>query len=331
MNLPIEDRAAPQIELRVHGDFVEWLARSRGALAVTTYNSGKLAIFSAPAGELTSAIWRLARPMGVAFDAGRLAVATQEHVWMFVAHPDSPSEFALQHRYATGWVDAHDVAFGAKGLYFVNTRFNCIARPSERVNFVRTWQPPFVERTVRRDACHLNGLGMRHGRPAMATAFCAAGVAGAWRVGDRFTSGVVLDVPRNRIVATGLCTPHSPRWHGGQWWFCNSGEGALATIDPESGACETVAALPGFTRGLCFAAGRAIVGLSHIRRRHVLDAPPVRARFPRLRSGLALVEPATGREMGRLEFVCGGREVYDVAFMPEVASVELDFCGLDSV
>ena len=38
-----------------------------------------------------------------------------------------------------------------------------------------------------------------------------------------------------------------------------------------------------------------------------------------MRSGVWLVDPTTGRETGALEFTRGGREVYDVAFMPEAA------------
>jgi hypothetical protein len=72
---------------------------------------------------------------------------------------------------------------------------------------------------------------------------------------------------------------------------------------------------------MTFAAGRAIVGLSRIRKRHILDAPPVRERFSRMRAGLWLVDPATGRTTGSLEFVRGGREVYDLAFLPGVEQV----------
>lgn len=331
MPLPANDQAPPRIELRPSGDFVEWLAASQGALAVTTYNSGKLAFITAPAGELIATISRLPRPMGVAFDAGRLAVSTQEQLWLFAADANRPGSLSPEKRYEIGRLDAHDVAFGDRGLFFVNTRFNCIARPSERVNFIRHWQPPFVDRTVRRDACHLNGLGMRDGRPTIVTAFSAAGHAGAWRAADRFSSGVLVDVRRNQIVAWGLCMPHSPRWHDGRWWFCNSGEGSLNTVDDKSGAIRTVTSLPGFTRGLCFAHGRAVVGLSRIRRRHVLDSPRLGERFPRSHSGLSLVDPGDGRETGRLEFVLGGREVYDAAFLPGWQAVDIRLDSPDSV
>jgi uncharacterized protein (TIGR03032 family) len=309
--------AAKAIELRARGDIVDWLAATGGTLAVTTYNSGKLAFFSAAAGELAASFWSFPRPMGMAGQGDRLALASRDHVWVFQVNGGRLDVDAV---YATGRLDAHDLAFDRRGLLLANTRFNCVARPSERVHFLRSWQPPFVTAAVRTDCCHLNGIGVRDGRLALATAFCDRDSPKAWRQGDRYESGVVIDVRENRVAVRGLCMPHSPRWHNGQWWFCDSGRGTVGTVDLKHGAHTPIAALPGFTRGMTFAAGRAVVGLSRIRRRHILDAPPVRERFSRMRSGVWLIDPNTGRETGALEFVRGGREVFDVAFLPALGA-----------
>jgi uncharacterized protein (TIGR03032 family) len=318
---------APHIELRVRGDFVAWLAAAGGTLAVTTYNSGKLAMFAAPAGRLEMRIWKLARPMGLAYDQGRLAVATRDEIreWRWAGRSEATSlqSFAPAAIHVTGRLDAHELAYDAGGLCFANTRFNCIARPSDRARFRRAWTPWFFRERVSRDACHLNGLGLRGGRVQLATAFCLGCAAGDWRKVNRLVTGVVLDVRRNRCVRSGLCMPHSPRWDGRNWWLCNSGEGQLCRLNPRTSEIRIVAELPGFTRGLCFAAGRAVVGLSRIRKEHILDAPPVRERFTRLRSGVWLVDPASGRSTGALEFVRGGREVFDVAFLPVSPRPEL--------
>lgn len=323
--------AAAPIALRPRGDFVAWLAASGGSLAATTYNSGKLALFAAPSGELIVSFWRFPRPMGLAFVAGNLALATRDYLWQFgTEHVDATSTGNLSSQclrpaavWSIGRLDAHDVAFDRRGILFVNTRFNCVARPSDRVNFKRMWRPGFMAPTlpsVAGDCCHLNGIGVRDGRLIAATAFCDRAEPAAWRDGDRFQSGVLIDVLQNRVAARGLALPHSPRWHGRDWWLCDSGRGTLARFDQSTERCEPIVALPGFTRGLTFAAERAIVGLSRIRQRHILDAPPVRERWPRLRSGLSLVDPQRGVETGSLEFVRGGREVYDVAFLPGIGS-----------
>lgn len=318
------DATSPRIELQAHGDFVAWLARAGGTLAVTTYNAGKLALFSAPGGVLQARIMRLPRPMGLAFDGEHFAVAVRERIVGWRRRAAGSEHFVVDAVHATGRLDVHEMAYDARGLCFANTRYNCLARPSERVRFRRMWSPPFMPEIVPRDCCHLNGVGVRDGRVAMLTAFCAGSEPGAWRAGDRFSSGIVLEAPEGRVVTSGLCMPHSPRWYEGRWWLCNSGAGALCTFDPRSGEVHEAAALPGFARGLCFAAGRAIVGLSHIRPEHILDAPPVRQRFDHLRSGVWLVDVQTGANTGALEFVRGGREVFDAAFLPGMTAVDLD-------
>ncbi|MCC6493059.1 MAG: DUF4915 domain-containing protein [Pirellulales bacterium] len=359
---------AEPIELRPYGDFIDWLAAAQGALAASTYNSGKVAFFSACDGALRATFWKLPRPMGLAVMGDCLAIALQQYICLYrlgaVSDPppskggaregiepassNCPSQQAalpqssvdepqplrsysesfepqLLRCYPTGRLDAHDLALDRRGLLFANTRFNCIARPSQRVRFVRAWQPWFIAQPSPRDACHLNGVGVRDGRLAMATAFCPSDAPAAWRDGNRFTSGVLIDVRRGRLALDGLCMPHSPRWHDGCWWFCNSGEGILCSLNPGARRQRAIASLPGFTRGLAFAGGRAAVGLSRIRRRHILDAPPVRARWSRLQAGVALVDPATGAHTGGLEFVRGGREVYEVAFVerPQLSQPKL--------
>jgi uncharacterized protein (TIGR03032 family) len=322
--------AARPIELRPRGDFIEWLAATGGTLAVTTYNSGKLALLSAPTGELVASYWSFPRPMGLAVVGRRLALASRDHFWQFeigqrdqTADANLPLQITPSVVHATGRLDGHDVAFDRRGVLFANTRFNCVARPSERVHFIRVWRPSFMRDsppTLATDCCHLNGIGVRAGRLEMATAFCEESKPAAWRSMDRFQSGVLIDVPHNRVVARGLSLPHSPRWHARRWWLCDSGRGALATFDASRGVCEPVVELPGLTRGLTFVGDRAVVGLSRIRKRHILDAPPVRDRWARLRSGLSLVNHRRAVETGSLEFVRGGREVYDVAFIAGVTS-----------
>ncbi|HYO26368.1 MAG TPA: DUF4915 domain-containing protein, partial [Lacipirellulaceae bacterium] len=260
------------LELRVHGDFVAWLAATAGCLAATTYNAGKLALIAAPQGALVVQVVRLQRPMGVAYSAGMLAVALRCKIcqWSGAApgpgrSTSAPTLLAPAASHETGRLDVHDLAFDAEGLVFANTRFNCVARPSPRAKFRRHWTPPFMEpsRSLPRDCCHLNGIGVRDGRVELATTFGLDWQPGSWRREDRWTSGALLATRSGDVVARGLCMPHSPRWDGARWWLCNSGQGTLATLDPAARQFRDVATLPGFTRGLAFAAGRAGVGLSH--------------------------------------------------------------------
>lgn len=320
--LAVGTRPRQKLRCRASGNFTEWLACSGGSIAVTTYTSGKLVLVSAAANRLRFRTHHFPRPMGLAFTDRQLAIAVQERILVF-HQPHAAAPLTLQEQYHTGKLDTHDLAFGRRGLYFVNTRWNCLARATTRCRFIRSWQPPFIPEMVRRDLCHLNGLGMRHGQPAMATAFCATSHAGGWREANRFTSGVLVDVFTNRVVADGLCMPHSPRWHKGQWWLCNSGHGTLERFNPQLGATEEVCSLPGFTRGLCLVEDHALVGLSKIRPEHILDAPPVHSRHPQTSAGVALVDLSSGRQTGLLEFTQGGNEVYEVLFLPQLKQPDL--------
>ena len=319
--LPAKPKSA--LRCRAGGELATWLTHSGGSLAITTYTAGKVVFVSSIEGHLRFLTRKFPRPMGMAICGNQIALAARRQLLLFQRHLTHTAVFKLRRKYDTGKVDAHDVAFGSRGVYFMNTNFNAIARVSSKKRFIHCWQPWFINGVTRGDRCHLNGLGMRDNLPALATAFCATGHPGGWREQNRFTAGVVIDVQQNRIVAEGLCMPHSPRWYDGRWWLCNSGHGTLSTVSLQTGQCDEVCALPGFTRGLCLVDNHALVGLSKIRHEHVLDAPPVRTRQQDIVAGVALVDLQTGRMTGKLEFVNGGSEVYEVLFLPGIQQPSL--------
>lgn len=319
--VPMLERAEP-VEWEARGDFVEWLADCGATLAVTTYNAGKLILLEATAPEgLRQSCWKLPRPMGLAVDGMALAIAVREQiVWCAPCFAADDAEGSLVRAdwkqvaaRTVGRLDVHDLAVGRRGLHFMATKFNCLARPSDRVQFTIVWRPPFMTEVVPRDCCHLNGLGMDDGRPALVTAFCESPLAKGWRSENRFRSGVAMELPSGRVVARGLNMPHSPRRYADRWWLANSGEGTLCQLEEGRLEATVVAAAPGFTRGLTFAADRAVVGRSRIRNRHILDAPPVRQRWGALQAGVSLIDVQAGRETGGIDFLRGGREVYETA------------------
>lgn len=313
---PTKSSSRSGLRCRTHGKFTEWLANSGGSLAITTYTSGKLVLVTTDEGRLCYRTLKFARPMGIAYRKERLALAVQKRILLF--QKNGKGKFTLKREYETDRVDAHDIAFGRRGIYFANTRYNCIARAVPEKRFLRNWKPPFVPDNTQRDHCHLNGLGLLEGRPAMATAFCATDKKGGWREDDRFTKGILINIPENQIVAEGLCMPHSPRWYRDRWWLCDSGHGTLSVFDEASQQCLPVCKLPGFTRGLCFVKNHALVGLSKIREKHILETPLTRDHHTNLMAGVAVVDIASREQVGMLEFVRGGREVFDVVFLPKI-------------
>ena len=218
----------------------------------------------------------------------------------------------------TGALDAHDVGVMADGTpIFVNTRFNCLARPSTHHAFAEIWRPDFISATVDEDRCHLNGLAMRDGAPGFVSAVSKSDTIDGWR-DRRADGGILIDVASNQIVCTGLSMPHSPRWHDGKLWVLNSGSGELGFVDMDKAKFEPVAFCPGFVRGLAFHGTLAFVGLSKPRYQR-FEGLALDARLAEKDSepwcGIQVIDCATGRcvDWFRLDGEIG--EIYDVALL----------------
>ena len=89
--------------------------------------------------------------------------------------------------------------------------------------------------------------------------------------------------------------PHSPRWYGDKLWVLESGEGSLGFVDLDTGKVETVAELPGFTRGLDFAGPLAFVGLSQVRETATFSGIPITERLEERCCGVWVVDIAAGQ------------------------------------
>ncbi|HEX8199474.1 MAG TPA: TIGR03032 family protein [Isosphaeraceae bacterium] len=336
MDQPAPAPAAPHpgaraevIRCDVSGAFPQWIGQAGGSVAITTYQAGKVALIGWDGQQVTALFRDFEKPMGLAVAGSRLLLATRHQVLLFADAPALAREF-LQGQpgrydalylprvaYLTGDLNVHEVAFGAEGLWLVNTRFSCLAAPSAEYCFVPRWRPPFVSAVAPEDRCHLNGLAMAEGRPRFVTALAPSDEVGGWRP-VKADGGVVIDVPADEVVLRGLCMPHSPRLHDGALWVLNSGAGELWRVELGSFRREVVCALPGYLRGLCFVGPFALIGLSQIRERHIFGGLPVQARHPRLRCRVAVIDTRTGAEVGGLDFTAGCTELFDVQFLPGV-------------
>lgn len=110
--------------------------------------------------------------------------------------------------------------------------------------------------------------------------------------------------------------PHSPRVHRGRLWVLDSGTGRVLVVDPKSGKTETVAKLPGYTRGLTFCDRYAFVGLSKIRETSTFGGVPIAERLDELKCGVWVLEIDTGKVAAFLEFDRGVEEIFDVQVLP---------------
>jgi uncharacterized protein (TIGR03032 family) len=318
---------AVQIHCDASEAFRDWIARSGGSVAMTTYQAGKVAIVGWDGRQTTLLMREFDKPLGMAVRDNRIVLATRNDVWFFanarlLAHDyleNQPGRYDALYlpraTYHTGDLHTHDVAWAADGVVLVNTRFSCLARLSDDHNFVPLWKPRFVSDLVPEDRCHLNGLAVVDGRPKYVTALGTTDAPGAWRE-KKATGGVVIDVETDEIIVDGLAMPHSPRWHDGRLWVLNSGTGELLVIDPNDRTTEVVCRLPGYVRGLTFVGRHALVGMCRIREKHIFGGLPIQERCSRLRCGVVVVDLASGAEAGTFEFTSGCEELFDVHFLP---------------
>lgn len=330
--VPLSDQALAS----VHTDnFPDLLRHFHSSLAISTYQAGKLVLLRADGDAINTHFRTFNRPMGMATDRGRLAVGSSIEITEFHNMPevapklqDPPRHDAVylaRRAHITGSIDIHEMAWDDDGeLWFVNTLFSCLCTLDNRSSFVPRWRPSFVSHYAPEDRCHLNGLGMRDGKPRYVTCLGEANTIGGWRKNKR-NGGLLIDLEGERVLCRGLSMPHSPRWYDHRLWVLESGRGALVRVDPETGERTDVARVPGFARGMDFLGPLAFIGLSQLRASNPFtDIPLTDDNSDRL-SGVWAVNIETGNTVAFLKFTGGVEEIFAVqtlqgALYPEILS-----------
>jgi uncharacterized protein (TIGR03032 family) len=322
--------------------FAPLLKRLGISLLVTTYQANKLLVIREQQDGLSILVRSFERPMGLAVDPRRIALGTRDQIWTFRNAPDIAPQvepagahdacFIPRSSHVTGDIGIHEVAWAGEKLdelWLVNTRFSCLCTLDENYSFVPRWRPPFITEMASEDRCHLNGLAIVDHQPRYATALGQTDTRGGWRT-NKSSGGVVMSVPDGRVVATGLCMPHSPRWHDNALWVLESGTGRLERIDPASGVRHVLTdGLPGFARGLAIFGPYAFIGLSKIRSTSAMDGVPLAQRRDELKCGVAVVDLRTGHVIALVDFQTAVEEVFDVQVLagnrfPEVLGFQKD-------
>lgn len=306
----------------------EILRQTSSSFLISTYQAGKLVIVRSDKKNFNTHFLSFRTPMGVAADHEKIALGSGSTIWMMRNVPAAAHKVEMDgHHDAcylprdihfTGEIDVHEMAWSGEELWFVNTRFSCLCTMNNRNSFIPRWRPPFISGLDMRDRCHLNGLGIREGRPRYVTALGATNKAFGWRKHKAY-GGVLIDVLTNRILAGGLSMPHSPRWHKGRLWFLESGKGTLCYLDPRTRQPVAVATLPGFTRGLDFLGNLAFVGLSKVRETAVFSGIPLTQLKPERICGVYLVDITNGETVAFLQFQSVVEEIFSVNVLPGIS------------
>ncbi len=298
------------------------LLRSLGvSLVVSTYQSGCVILVCADDEGAVSTHFRMFRsPMGIAVRSGEIVLGTKTELWEFrnvpsVARQVEPAGrcdacFLPRRIHVTGDIRIHEIGFAADELWMINTRFSALCTLDGESSFVPRWRPPFVSRYAAEDRCHLNGMTIIDGRIRYVSALGATDTAGGWRANKG--EGVLVDVDSGEIVLRSLSMPHSPRQHDGRFFILESGRGTIATADLASGRVETIAELPGFTRGLAFVGPFAFIGLSQVRESNVFGGIPLTDRVEERECGIYVVDLRNGATVGYLRFEGQVHEIFDI-------------------
>lgn len=322
----------------VHSKGFARLLRSLGvSLLVSTYQAGKLmAVRADEQGGVSTLLRSFEYAMGLAVAPTRLAIGSRRQIWVLRSASDIAAKlppegthdtcYVPRSSHVTGDIRIHELAWGqpvpdASGqttpqLWFVNTRFSCLCTLHPDFSFYPRWRPKFITQLAAEDRCHLNGLAMVNGQPRLATALGTTNTAQGWRE-DKVYGGVLIDVPANEVVTTGLCMPHSPRVYDGKIWVLNSGRGELQVVDPDSGSRQTVVRLMGYTRGLAFHENYAFIATSKIREKREFGGLPIEENITDLRCGVYAVQLDTGQVEGYIEFKSGCTEIFDVQVLAQ--------------
>ena len=312
----------------VHSDGAATILENTSAsLLASTYQAGKFLTLRSVDKRVSTLFRSFDQAMGLAVDKRRIAVGTRSQLWFLHNAPDIASQleppgthdacFLPRLCHVTGDIRVHEIAWGDKDLWLVNTRFSCLCTLHDDYSFVPRWRPPFVTALAAEDRCHLNGLAMADGRPKYVTALDETDSAEGWRA-NKATGGIVIDVPTGEVVARGFSMPHSPRIYNGQLWLLDSGTGRLVVVDTQSGRHQTVAQFPGYVRGLAFYDRYAFVGLSKARETTTFGDLPISARQNELKCGIWILDLTRGQIVGFFEFEKDVEEIFDVQILPGI-------------
>jgi uncharacterized protein (TIGR03032 family) len=312
----------------IHSDNFPTVLHTWGAtLFVTTYQAGKLVVVRARERRVSTLLRTFDQAMGLAVDARRLTIGTRFQVWFLRNAPDMAPQIEPQGihdacytpraSHVTGDIRCHEIGLAEDALWIVNTRFSCLCTFHADYSFVPRWRPPFVTALAADDRCHLNGLEIVDGKPQYVTAVSETDTADGWRE-NKATGGCVVDVTSGQTIARNLCMPHSPRFYREQLWVLDSGTGRLLLLHPTTGKSETVAKLPGYTRGLCFCGPYAFVGLSRIRETSTFGDIPIAAGHDELKCGIWVIDVTSGKTAAFLEFDAGVEEIFDCRILCDI-------------
>lgn len=303
------------------------------SLAISTYQAGRVVILSSKNGETISQVpIPFKKPMGIACDSNRLAIALLDKVQIFSKcqdeegeRPESLQKFENLYiplaELKTGELDLHDLEFGKGGLWAVNTRFSCLSNFDMKNSFNPMWKPAFISTLSSTDKCHLNGMAVEDGVPIYATALGQEDEAQSWRK-NIVSGGVLIEIKSGQIILDGLAMPHSPRLIDGQLFLLQSAKGELVKVNVQTNSFEVVLKTNGFLRGMSVLNNYAFIGVSQARKSSkTFDQLPVTDM--RKHAGIIVFDLEKNEIIGEIKYETTVEEIFDVRVIKDSTSAAI--------
>ncbi|MBN8697828.1 MAG: TIGR03032 family protein [Bacteroidetes bacterium] len=317
---PFSARFSPQVP--------ELLNKLNCSIALSTYQAGKI-VFISPTQDnerLMTLPRAFRKPMGISVSGNKMVISLYDEIIQFQNSKELATHYPNKQNtydslwlpratYYTGLVDMHDVDFGDDGIYAVNTSFSCICKVDGEYNFTPYWQPPFIEKVMPGDACHLNGMVVLNGKPKYVTALGKTAVPQGWRE-HIVDGGILLDIERNEIILDGLSMPHSPKVYNNELYLLMSASGEFIKVNTETRAYDTIKKFDGFCRGLAFYQDFAFIGFSKLRKNSSTFAKlsfSDKANF----AGIKIIHMPTNAQVGEIIYETSVDEIYEVTILED--------------
>jgi uncharacterized protein (TIGR03032 family) len=265
--------------------------------------------------------------MGIALAGNKMAIGCKDEIMILenstelaANYPRKPGVydgmFVPRATFHTGIVDMHDLAFGSKGIWAVNTSFSCLCEVNGNYNFLPRWKPSFISDLEGEDRCHLNGLATENGKPRYVTALGQGNEPQSWRK-EITEGGVLIDLKSDKILYEKLPMPHSPVIYKGALYGLLSATGEFVCFDMNSRAPSVISSLGGFCRGLDIVGDYAFIGMSKLRKGSSTFAKLDFAERAD-QSGIKIIHIPSGNLVGEIEFETTVDEIYEVKVLRNV-------------
>lgn len=308
------------LKYKADGDWWNIIASSRITLLVTREYEHLIVALRAGSSGPNISYLALPHPSGLAVDRRKHIVhvaGTRNPNQIFDLKPlpaagknfDRPL-VPVRSQFFPGRLYLHDLALIGGELFGTAVGENAIVRFPRLGEYERAWWPRVIEnhRRPRFDKNYLQLNSIAAGTKLSDSFFSASTdqISGRRPGHQNFPvdkRGVIFSGATREPVVRGLTRPHSARIYRKRLWVNNSGYGEVCVVN--SSTFDTVARLPGWTRGLCFHDGIAFVGTSRIIPRFSQYAPGLDV--SKSKCGIHAVDTRTGKVLGSLTWPAGNQ------------------------